>query len=46
LPDKWRNSEPIHSFHFRGKCFEMTPKEFQEGGIRIFVKVKEIELGV
>ena len=46
LPDKWRNSDTIHSFHFKGKCFETTPKEFADGGIRLFVKVREIELDV
>ena len=45
LPDKWRNSETIHSFHFKGKFFETTPKDF-EGGMRLFVKVREIELDV
>jgi hypothetical protein len=47
LPDKYRNSEKIHSFDFIGKCFESTPKCFgHDGGVRIFVKVREIELDV
>lgn len=47
LPDRWRNSLTIHSFHFKDKFFETTPKDFgNEGSMRIFVKVREIEIDV
>ena len=45
LPDRWRNSQTIHSFHFKDKCFETTPKNFGDG-MRIFVKIREIEIDV
>lgn len=47
LPDRWRNSLTIHSFHFKDKFFQTTPKDFgNEGSMRIFVKVREIEIDV
>lgn len=49
LPDRWRNSKTIHSFHFKDKCFVTTPKDFGNddgSSMRIFVKVREIELDV
>ena len=47
LPDRWRNSLTIHSFHFKDKFFETTPKDFgNEGSMRVFVKIREIELDV
>lgn len=46
LPDRWRNSETIHSFHFKDKCFQTTPKDFSDGAMRLFIKVQEIELDV
>jgi len=45
LPDKYRNSETIHSFHFKDKCFTTTPKDFGEN-MRMFVKIKEIDIDV
>lgn len=47
LTDRYRNSEVIHSFHFKEKCFLTTPKDFgNKKSMRIFAKVREIELDV